>query len=111
MAWFGAGGWRYEAGEEFGFCDILHCLSLVTGLRQQLACMLLKWGCIFQAGGRRIIQSRRATNHTAHTCTSDFGMQVKIGMDVAASEFLTEDKMYDLKFKEKDNDGSGKKTG
>jgi enolase len=37
--------------------------------------------------------------------------QVKIGMDVAASEFLTEDKMYDLKFKDKDNDGSGKKTG
>ena len=37
--------------------------------------------------------------------------QVKIGMDVAASEFQTEDKMYDLKFKEKDNDGSGKKTG
>jgi hypothetical protein len=36
---------------------------------------------------------------------------VKIGMDVAASEFLTEDKMYDLKFKEKNNDGSGKKTG
>jgi hypothetical protein len=32
-------------------------------------------------------------------------------MDVAASEFQTEDKMYDLKFKEKDNDGSGKKTG
>ncbi len=37
--------------------------------------------------------------------------QVKIGMDVAASEFQTEDKMYDLKFKDKDNDGSGKKTG
>eukprot|EP00878_Enallax_costatus_P045785 GHUV01055269.1.p1 GENE.GHUV01055269.1~~GHUV01055269.1.p1 ORF type:complete len:249 (-),score=98.62 GHUV01055269.1:555-1301(-) len=36
---------------------------------------------------------------------------VKIGMDVAASEFWTEDKMYDLKFKDKDNDGSGKKTG
>jgi len=32
-------------------------------------------------------------------------------MDVAASEFQTEDKMYDLKFKEKNNDGSGKKTG
>jgi enolase len=38
-------------------------------------------------------------------------VQVKIGMDVAASEFWTEDKMYDLKFKDKDNDGSGKKTG
>lgn len=37
--------------------------------------------------------------------------KVKIGMDVAASEFQTEDKMYDLKFKDKDNDGSGKKTG
>jgi len=37
--------------------------------------------------------------------------KVKIGMDVAASEFFTEDKMYDLNFKEKDNDGSGKKTG
>ena len=32
-------------------------------------------------------------------------------MDVAASEFQTEDKCYDLKFKDKDNDGSGKKTG
>jgi enolase len=32
-------------------------------------------------------------------------------MDVAASEFQTSDKMYDLKFKEKNNDGSGKKTG
>ncbi|GBF87902.1 enolase [Raphidocelis subcapitata] len=37
--------------------------------------------------------------------------KVKIGMDVAASEFFTEDKCYDLKFKEKKNDGSGKKTG
>merc|ERR1712070_521802 len=37
--------------------------------------------------------------------------KVKIGMDVAASEFLTEDKMYDLDFKTEDNDGSQKKTG
>ncbi|KAF6255046.1 Enolase, C-terminal TIM barrel domain-containing protein [Scenedesmus sp. NREL 46B-D3] len=37
--------------------------------------------------------------------------KVKIGMDVAASEFQTEDKMYDLNFKDKENDGSGKKTG
>jgi len=37
--------------------------------------------------------------------------KVKIGMDVAASEFLTEDKMYDLNFKEEGNDGSQKKTG
>jgi hypothetical protein len=37
--------------------------------------------------------------------------KVKIGMDVASSEFYTEDKMYDLNFKEKENDGSGKKTG
>jgi len=37
--------------------------------------------------------------------------KVKIGMDVASSEFYTEDKMYDLKFKEEANDGSGKKTG
>jgi enolase len=35
--------------------------------------------------------------------------QVKIGMDVAASEFhVKADGMYDLKFKETDNDGSGK---
>jgi len=32
--------------------------------------------------------------------------KVKIGMDVAASEFMTEDKKYDLNFKVKDNDGS-----
>mmetsp|Transcript_16068 Transcript_16068/g.40294 ORF Transcript_16068/g.40294 Transcript_16068/m.40294 type:complete len:481 (+) Transcript_16068:563-2005(+) len=37
--------------------------------------------------------------------------KVKIGMDVAASEFLTEDKMYDLNFKNEPNDGTGKKTG
>eukprot|EP00238_Polyblepharides_amylifera_P014959 CAMPEP_0196578988 /NCGR_PEP_ID=MMETSP1081-20130531/15306_1 /TAXON_ID=36882 /ORGANISM="Pyramimonas amylifera, Strain CCMP720" /LENGTH=481 /DNA_ID=CAMNT_0041898407 /DNA_START=85 /DNA_END=1530 /DNA_ORIENTATION=+ len=37
--------------------------------------------------------------------------KVKIGMDVAASEFLTEDKMYDLDFKTEGNDGSMKKTG
>jgi enolase len=37
--------------------------------------------------------------------------KVKIGMDVAASEFFTDDKCYDLKFKVKGNDGSGKKTG
>lgn len=37
--------------------------------------------------------------------------KVKIGMDVAASEFYTEDKLYDLDFKTKDNDGSQKKTG
>jgi enolase len=35
---------------------------------------------------------------------------VKIGMDVAASEFYTEDKMYDLDFKTENNDGSQKKT-
>ena len=37
--------------------------------------------------------------------------KVKIGMDVAASEFLTEDKMYDLDFKTEGNDGSQKKSG
>ena len=36
--------------------------------------------------------------------------KVKIGMDVAASEFYTEDKMYDLDFKTENNDGSQKKT-
>ncbi|KAG1667452.1 hypothetical protein FOA52_012207 [Chlamydomonas sp. UWO 241] len=36
--------------------------------------------------------------------------KVKIGMDVAASEFQTEDKMYDLNFKIQPNDGSDKKT-
>nr|QWE91315.1 enolase [Placidida sp.] len=37
--------------------------------------------------------------------------KIKIAMDVAASEFFTEDKMYDLKFKAKENDGSGKISG
>ena len=32
-------------------------------------------------------------------------------MDVAASEFLTEDKKYDLDFKTPKNDGSKKLTG
>lgn len=37
--------------------------------------------------------------------------KVKIGMDVAASEFYTKDKMYDLDFKNPKNDGSWKLTG
>ncbi|CAM6121174.1 unnamed protein product [Calypogeia fissa] len=37
--------------------------------------------------------------------------KVKIGMDVAASEFLTEDGKYDLDFKTPGNDGKEKKTG
>jgi enolase len=37
--------------------------------------------------------------------------KVKLGMDVAAAEFYTEDGMYDLKFKEQPNDGSAKLTG
>ncbi|KAG2453745.1 hypothetical protein HYH02_001956 [Chlamydomonas schloesseri] len=36
--------------------------------------------------------------------------KVKIGMDVASSEFYTEDGMYDLDFKNQPNDGSQKKT-
>lgn len=36
--------------------------------------------------------------------------KVKIGMDVASSEFFTEDKQYDLDFKHQPNDGSQKKT-
>ena len=37
--------------------------------------------------------------------------KIKIGMDVAAAEFYTADKMYDLDFKTENNDGSMKKTG
>ncbi|KAJ7570155.1 hypothetical protein O6H91_01G108400 [Diphasiastrum complanatum] len=37
--------------------------------------------------------------------------KISIGMDVAASEFFTEDKMYDLDFKTLDNSGAEKKTG
>lgn len=37
--------------------------------------------------------------------------KVKIGMDVAASEFLTKDGKYDLDFKTADNDGSQVLTG
>merc|ERR1712113_1301723 len=37
--------------------------------------------------------------------------KVKIAMDVAASEFYTEDKKYDLNFKVQPNDGSQKKSG
>lgn len=33
-------------------------------------------------------------------------MQIKIGMDVAASEFLTKDGCYDLNFKNQPNDGA-----
>ena len=38
-------------------------------------------------------------------------MPIKIGMGVAAAEFYTEDKMYDLDFKTENNDGSMKKSG
>lgn len=37
--------------------------------------------------------------------------RVKLGMDVAAAEFYTTDKMYDLNFKNQPNDGSQKVTG
>jgi len=37
--------------------------------------------------------------------------KIKIGMDVAAAEFYTADKMYDLDFKTENNDGSMKKSG
>jgi enolase len=37
--------------------------------------------------------------------------KVSVGMDVAASEFYTEDKHYDLAFKSPNNDGSQRKTG
>ena len=37
--------------------------------------------------------------------------KVKVGMDVAAAEFYTEDKMYDLDFKTENNDGSQKLSG
>eukprot|EP00955_Chlamydomonas_euryale_P052999 355351-Chlamydomonas_euryale.AAC.6 len=36
--------------------------------------------------------------------------KIKIGMDVASSEFYCEDKTYDLNFKQQPNDGSEKKT-
>eukprot|EP00249_Psilotum_nudum_P004729 c18235_g1_i1 orf=88-1515(+) len=37
--------------------------------------------------------------------------KLKIGMDVAASEFLTDDKKYDLDFKTPNNSGAEKRTG
>jgi enolase len=37
--------------------------------------------------------------------------KVKIGMDVASSEFLTKDGKYDLDFKTENNDGSMVRTG
>lgn len=37
--------------------------------------------------------------------------RVQLGMDVAAAEFYTKDRMYDLNFKNQPNDGSDKVTG
>lgn len=37
--------------------------------------------------------------------------KVKIGMDVASSEFFTADGKYDLDFKTENNDGSEIRTG
>ncbi len=47
---------------------------------------------------------------TAAIEKAGFTGKVKIGMDIAASEFITDDKMYDLNFKIQPNDGSDKKT-
>merc|ERR1719352_2212486 len=49
-----------------------------------------------------LMEAIKASGHEA---------KVKLGTDVAASEFWTEDKKYDLDFKTKPNDGSMKKSG
>ena len=46
------------------------------------------------------------TEKRCHAQAAGYMGKVKIGMDVAASEFMTKDGQYDLNFKEKDNDGS-----
>lgn len=42
-------------------------------------------------------------------CLADCSGKVKIGMDMATLEFLTNDKMYDLDLKNQNNYGSQKK--
>jgi len=55
-----------------------------------------------QEGLRLIMEAIERSGHTS---------KVSLGMDVAAAEFLTEDGMYDLNFKQQPNDGSAKLTG
>jgi enolase len=59
------------------------------------------------------IQSNREGVELLMEAIADAGHtdKVEIGMDVASSEFYTEDGMYDLDFKTPDNDGSQKITG
>lgn len=90
-------------------CEVYHNLkSLIKEKYGQDACNVGDEG-----GFAPNIQSNEEGLNLVNTAIEKAGYtgKVKIGMDVAASEFKTEDDHYDLAFKEAENDGSQKKTG
>mmetsp|Transcript_27595 Transcript_27595/g.60368 ORF Transcript_27595/g.60368 Transcript_27595/m.60368 type:complete len:480 (+) Transcript_27595:154-1593(+) len=89
-------------------CEVYHNLkSLIKSKYGQDACNVGDEG-----GFAPNISSNEEGLHLINDAIEKAGYtgKVKIGMDVAASEFMTEDKMYDLNFKNTPNDGSQKKT-
>jgi len=89
-------------------CEVYHHLkNLIKAKYGQDACNVGDEG-----GFAPNISSNEEGLHLVNDAIEKAGYtgKVKIGMDVAASEFITEDKMYDLNFKNQPNDGSQKKT-
>ncbi len=89
--------------------------SALSGCRA--ACLALRHAYLHYRGSAATLDSI-VSHHACESQDSVDGSQaagyegkVKIGMDVAASEFMTEDGKYDLNFKNKPNDGSQIKTG
>eukprot|EP00210_Caulerpa_lentillifera_P003384 g3228.t1 len=90
-------------------CEVYHNLkALIKEKYGQDACNVGDEG-----GFAPNIQSNEEGLNLVNTAIEKAGYtgKVKIGMDVAASEFKTEDDHYDLAFKDSNNDGSQKKSG
>lgn len=89
-------------------CEVYHCLKgLIKAKYGQDACNVGDEGGFApnissnEEGLILIVDAIEKAGYTG---------KVKIGMDVASSEFFCEDKSYDLNFKEQPNDGTCKRT-
>lgn len=90
-------------------CEVYHTLkSVIKAKYGQDACNVGDEG-----GFAPSIQSNYEGFDLLSTAIAKAGYEkeVKIGMDVAASEFFTKDSKYDLNFKSPNNDGSATYTG